>query len=81
MKGYATTQPTLNVHYLEIPLLARFGAISVARLSCTSFPRGRLRHLRSAFIAKSTTTDRPMSVNAALRSARIGALRRFDVQE
>ena len=28
MKGYATTQPTLNVHYLEIPLLLRLGAIS-----------------------------------------------------
>jgi hypothetical protein len=28
LKGYATTQPTLNVHYLEIPALLRVGALS-----------------------------------------------------
>ncbi len=30
MKGYATTEPTLNVHYLETPLLLRLGAISTS---------------------------------------------------
>ena len=30
LKGYATTQPTLNVHYLEIPTLLRLGAISTS---------------------------------------------------
>jgi hypothetical protein len=28
LKGYATTEPTLNVHYLEVPLLLRLGVLS-----------------------------------------------------
>ncbi len=30
LKGYAVTEPTLNVHYLEIPALLRLGAVSTS---------------------------------------------------
>jgi hypothetical protein len=36
-KGYATTQPTLNVHYLEIPVLLRVGSLVTARSPVTPF--------------------------------------------
>jgi hypothetical protein len=36
-KGYATTEPTLNVHYLEIPTFLRLGAISASALPIRPF--------------------------------------------
>jgi len=37
LKGYATTEPTLNVHYLEIPALLRLGAVAGSTSSIHPF--------------------------------------------
>lgn len=37
LKGYATTEPTLNVHYLEIPALVRIGSLRDSRSPVVPF--------------------------------------------
>ena len=37
LKGYATTEPTLNVHYLEVPALLRVGRIQGTRFPILPF--------------------------------------------